>query len=127
MIAGKTRESARGSTAKTDGRSILIPWLAIAAGGLGEGDALAVCVSDEFEFESEGLTEAVALSVGVGDSVTVEVSDVVVVVVSDVVSDVGGAAVITEPLSSASTGATIVTNNPVTSNAPRRLAMKDGL
>ena len=125
MIAGKTRESARGSTAKTDGRSILIPWLAIAAGGLGEGDALAVCVSDEFEFESEGLTEAVALSVGVGDSVTVEVSDVVVVVV--VVSDVGAAAVITEPLSSASTGAPIVTNNPVTSNAPRRLAMKDGL
>ena len=125
MIAGKTRESARGSTAKTDGRSILIPWLAIAAGGLGEGDALAVCVSDEFEFESEGLTEAVALSVGVGDSV--EVSDVVVVVVSDVVSDVGGAAVITEPLSSASTGATIVTNTPVTSNAPRRLAMNDGL
>ena len=69
-----------------------------------------------------GLAEAVALSVGVGDSTAVEVTDVAVVV-----SDADDSAVSVKSFSSANTGATIVTNTPVTSRAPMRLAMKDGL
>lgn len=124
MIAGRTRERARGSTAKTDGRSILIPWLTIAAGGNGDGDALAVCVSDEFEFESEELAEAVALSVGVGDCVAVEVSEVLAEVE---VSEVGSCAASRGLFSSAKTGATMVTKIAATKRAPARLAMKAGL
>ncbi len=120
LIAGNTRESARGSTAKTDGRSILIPWLAMAAGGFGDGDAVAVSVSGEFD--AVGLAEAVALSVGVGDSTAVEVSGVAVEV-----SDADDSAVSVKSFSSANTGATIVTNTPATSRAPMRLAIKDGL
>lgn len=123
MIAGRTRDRARGSTAKTDGRSTLIPWLAIAAGGLGVGEAPAVCESDGLGVKVRGLAEAVALSIGDGDWLAVEVSEGETAVE---VSEDGCSEAKLELFSSAKTGATMVTRRAATRRAPIRLAIKDG-
>lgn len=126
FIAGKFRDAARGSTGNIDGISMRILWLAIGSGVRGDGDALAVCVSDDCDGASEpwelGLDEGMGTSLGLGDSLTVDVSVGAESVGAVASSSIGG-----ELFSSASTGATMVSKIPVMIRAPIRFAKTEGL
>ena len=103
-----------------------ILWLAIGSGVRGEGVALAVCVSDDCDGASEpwelGLDEGIGTSLGLGDSLTVDVS----VARGDSLGALICSSIGAELFSSASTGATMVSNIPVIMRAPMRLAKTEG-
>ena len=91
----------------------------------GDGDELAVGVSEDCEGELEpwalGLDEGMGASVGDGDSLTVDVSDG-----AESLGAIASSSIGAELFSSASTGATMVSNIPVMMRAPMRLAKTEG-
>ena len=91
----------------------------------GDGDELAVGESDDCEGELEpwalGLDEGMGASVGAGDSLTVDVSGG-----AESLGAIASSSIGAELFSSASTGATMVSNIPVMMRAPMRLAKTEG-
>ena len=100
--------------------------MAIGSGVRGDGDALAVCESEDWDGDpltwALGLDEGMGASLGVGDSLTVEVSGVASESLGALICSSMG----TELFSSARTGDTMVSNTPVMMRAPMRLAKTEG-